>query len=245
MKNDNSSITQQQAAAVAGVGYLLIIVLATFAEFFVRTALIVPGNATATVNNLIANEQLFRIGIVSFLVVIVVDVVVSIALYIVFKPVNKNIAILSSSFRLIFIAIKGAALISMLIALELLSGADYLAGSDQEQLNAQVMLFLNAHNNGFLISLVFFGIHCLMLGYLVYRSGFFPKVLGIFLALAALGYVIDSFANFLLPNYADYQTLFLMVVAIPAFIAEISLCVLLLYKGSNIRHWNKKTPAFI
>ena len=243
MATDSIEISQQQAARVAGLGYLAIILLAVFAEFFVRTALFVPGDVTATVNNIMENDLLFRIGIISWIVVVACDVVVTWALYVLFKPVSHTIALLSSLFRLVYIAIKGAALVYFLFALQLLSGADYLSVFELGQLHAQVMLYLGGHNYGFLIGLVFFGIHCFILGYLVYKSGFFPKVIGILLMIACFGYLIDSFANFLMPNYASYQDMMLLVVAVPAFFAEISFCIWLLFKNIDKKQNSYKLPC--
>ena len=114
----------------------------------------------------------------------------------------------------------------------LLSGADYLTVFETDQLHALVLLFLNAHSYGYLIGLVFFGLHCFVLGYLVFKSGYFPGILGVLLIFASLGYLIDSFANFLLPNYD--ATISLVVLA-PAFIAELSLCLWLLFKGVDVQ----------
>jgi hypothetical protein len=97
------------------------------------------------------------------------------------------------------------------------------------------MVLLDAFNSGWLIGLVFFGLHCLLLGYLVYRSGYLPGILGILLMVAGIGYLVDSFANFLLPDYNDYATVFLVIVAVPALLAEVPLCLWLLWKGANVK----------
>jgi hypothetical protein len=110
----------------------------------------------------------------------------------------------------------------------LLGGVDYLNVFEQEQLNALVLTFLNMHTTGYLIAGVFFGVHCLLLGYLLYFSVSFPRVLGIFMAVAAVGYLVNSFGNFLMPQY---KALFDAIVVGPAVIAELSLCLWLLIKG--------------
>jgi hypothetical protein len=97
------------------------------------------------------------------------------------------------------------------------------------------MLFLDAHSIGYSIGLVFFGINLLVLGYLVFKSGYFPRILGILLIGASLGYLIDTFAKVLLPNYGDYEGIFTLVVFAPALIAELSLCLWLLVKGVNVQ----------
>ncbi|MGM0877447.1 MAG: DUF4386 domain-containing protein [Bacillota bacterium] len=221
-------------ARFAGFGLLLMFILAIFANFFVLESLIIPGDAATTANNIIANELLFRGGISSFIIVIILDVLVAWALYILLKPVNKNLALLAAWFRLIYTAIFGVALYKFLSVLQLLSGADYLTVFETDQLHAQVMLFINAFNNGWLIALVFFGFHLFVVGYLIFKSGFMPRILGILLIMASMGYLIDSFAKLLLSNYTDYETIFLLIVAVPGVIGELSLALWLLLKGNKI-----------
>jgi hypothetical protein len=114
------------------------------------------------------------------------------------------------------------------MALLLLSGAEYLNVFETDQVHALVLLFLNAHRYGYLIGGAFFGLHCLFLGYLLFKSDLFPGVLGILLIVASFGYLIESFGNFLFP---DYQNIFIWIVAVPAVIAELSLGLWLLLKG--------------
>lgn len=223
--------SQQYAAMVAGFGYLLIIALGVFAEFFVRDSLVVPGDAATTVNNITANVLLFRFGISGYLIMAILDAVVALALYVLLEPVNRFVALLAAWFRLAHAIILGIALQNLFNVLNLISGSDYLAAFTADQLSAQVMLSLDAFNYVWLVGLVFFGLHCLALGYLIIKSGFIPKILGILLIAAAFGYLIDSFAHFLLSNYTTYAALFLLVVAVPAFLAEVSLCFWLLFKG--------------
>ena len=234
MTNHISDISPGKAARIAGFAYLIIIISGIFAEFFVRSGLIVAGNATATANNIINSESLFRIGIAGDLLMIVCDVVVALAFYVLLIQVNKSLALLAAFFRLAQAATLGINLLNLFFVLHILSGADYLNVFGTDQLHALVLLFLKGHSTGYLIGLVFFGIHCLILGYLIFKSGFIPRILGVLLVFAAFGYLIDSFANFLLPNYADYERIFLLVVFVPAFIAELSLCLWLILKGAKI-----------
>lgn len=221
-------------ARFAGFGLLLMFILAIFANFFVLESLIIPGNAATTANNIMANELLFRGGISSFIIVLILDVLVAWALYILFKPVNKNLALLALLFRLLYTAIFGVALYNFLSVLQLLSGADYLTVFETDQLHAQMMLFINAFNNGWLIGLVFFGFHLFVVGFLIFKSGFMPRILGILLIISSMGYLIDSFAKLLLSNYTDYETIFLLIVAVPGVIGELSLAIWLLFKGNKI-----------
>lgn len=231
----NFDRSQRYAAIVAGFGYLLIIALGVFAEFFVRGALVVPEDAATTVSNITANALLFRFGISGYLIMAILDAVVGLALYVLLKPVNRNVSLLAAWFRLMHAIILGIALQNLFSVLHLISAADYLTAFTADQLSAQVMLFLDTFNFTWLIGLVFFGLHCLVLGYLIIKSGFIPRILGILLIAAAFGYLIDSFAHFLLSDYTTYAMLFLLVVAVPAFLAEVSLCFWLLFKGAKAR----------
>jgi len=231
MINRISDISLHQAARIAGLLYLIIIMAGIFAEFFVRQSLIVPGDATATADNIMASEGLFRVGIASDLVMIMCDVALALIFYVLLKPVNNSLSLLAAFFRLAQAAILGINLLNLFFVLQLLSGAAYLTVFGADQLHALVLLFLNGHGLGYSIGLVLFGLSLLVLGYLVFKSGYFPRILGVLLIVASLGYLIDSFASFLLPNYDDYEAIFALVVFLPAFIGELSMCLWLLLKG--------------
>ncbi|KRE32824.1 DUF4386 domain-containing protein [Paenibacillus sp. Soil724D2] len=238
MTNHNTEASPLFYARVAGFGLLLMAILAMFSNFSVLEGLIIPDDAAATANNIIANEMLFRSGFISFVIVLILDVLVAWALYALLKPVNKNLAMLAAWFRLVYTAIFGVALSNLLNVLPILSGANYFTvfTTDQLKLYAQVMLLIDAFKNGWLIGLVFFGFHLLVIGYLIIKSGgYIPRIIGIFLILASAGYVIDSIAHFLLPNYADYKTVFQLIVAIPGVIGELSLAFWLLIKGVKVQ----------
>lgn len=234
MTNHIADISLRKAAIVAGFGLLVMTILAIFTEFFVRQSLIVLGDAATTANNIMANELLFRLGICSFIIVIILDVIVAWALYVLLKPVNKSLSLLMAWFRLVYATIFGIALVNFFSVLQLLSGADYLTAFEPNQLHAQVMLFLNAFSYGWAIGLVFFGIHLFILGYLVFKSGYIPKILGVLLIIAGLGYLIDSFVIFLLPNY---EATIIMV----TFIGESLFMLWLLIKGLKIQQ--RDNPA--
>ncbi|MCL1693985.1 MAG: DUF4386 domain-containing protein, partial [Actinomycetia bacterium] len=219
------------AARIAGIGYLIIFVLAIFANFVVREGLVDPDNAAATFANIADSEFLFRAGIVSFLGVFIVDVVIAWALYVLFKNVSKELSLLTAWFRLVYTVFLGVALIFFFVVLDLVSGAGYLTAFEQGQLDAQVMLLLNAFNYAWLIGLAGFGVHLMLLGYMMLASGTAPKVLGILLAIAGAAYVFDTVANALLSSYAEYETLFLLIVAVPSVVGEMAFAVWLLRRG--------------
>lgn len=224
MTNRITDISLRQAAIVAGVGLLAMTILAPFAEFFVRQSLVVPGDAVSTAKNIIANESQFRLAVISYLIVAVLDVVVAWALYVFLKPVNQSLSLLTAWLRIVYAAVLAVALINLMVVLQLLSGVGYLAVFETTQLYAQAMLFLEAFSQGWNIGLVIFGLHLVLLGYLVFKSGYIPKILGILVILAALGYLIDSAGQMLSPNYD-------MTIAMFTFIGEVLLVFWLLFKG--------------
>jgi hypothetical protein len=227
MTNRIADISLRQAAIVAGVGLLIMTIVAPFAEFSVRQGLIVPGDAATTARNIMADELLFRLAICLYLIVAMLDVVIAWALYIFLKPVNKGLSLLMAWFRVVYAAILAVVLLNFVIALQLLSGADYLAVFETDQLQALMMLFLNAFGYGWDLGLVIFGLHLLLLGYLIYKSGYIPKILGILLVIASFGYLIDSFGKLLSPTYD-------LNIALFTFIGEVLLVFWLLIKGARL-----------
>lgn len=219
----------KKLARIAGVLYIIIIVCAGFSEGFVRSGVIVPGDAAATASNIAASEGLFRLGFVSDLIAFLSDLVVSVLLYILLKPVSKTLSLIAASFRLLaHPAIASVNLLNHFIALLLLSGADYLAPFQTDQLHALVLMFLNLHHYGYLIGGAFFGAHLLLLGYLLFKSDLFPGILGFLIAVASFGYLFESFGSFLFPAH---EALFTWIVAVTAVIGEVSLALWLLIKG--------------
>ncbi|TFG26201.1 MAG: DUF4386 domain-containing protein [Promethearchaeota archaeon] len=205
MKINITEISQRKVAKAAGVGYLIII-LAGFFAFFVLSTLLVPGDAAKTANNIKVNEWLFRIMIISFIIMLIFDVVVGLLLYVLFIPINKMLSLLAVIFRLIqaiFIAISLCFLI-----IEPLS-----------------------FNYVYLVGQVFFALYLLLLGSLVMKSGYIPKIIGILLIVGgALGYLLESLMYFLLPNYVAIALPGLMV----GTIAEIAITLWLILKGDKI-----------
>ncbi len=228
MTKNITDISQRKAAIFAGLGLLIMTILAIFANFFVFQKLIIPGNAAATAGNITANGMLFRIGIFSFLIVIVMDVVAAWALYVFLKPVNRSLSLLASWFRLVYSAIFAVALINYYNIFQILSNAEYLKAFTNDQIHAKVLLSINAFNDGWNIGFVFFGIHLALIGYLVFISGYMPRILGVLLAAAGLGYLVDSLGKILFSNYN-------FTIAMFTFIGELLLMFWLLIKGSRIK----------
>jgi hypothetical protein len=223
-------------ARIAGLLYLVVIVTGAFAQFFVRSKLIVPGDAAATANNIMASEWLFRFSFASDLIATISYFLLAFALYALLKPVDKNLALLFLLVVSISTAIFCLNFLNQFAALLLLNGAGYLSVFDKNQLQALALFFLDMHSHGYVVANIFFGGWLFPLGWLVFKSGFFPKILGVLLMFAAFGYLIPFFTAFLFPNYE--------VLAYPglavAVIAEVSFCLWLLIKGVNVERWEKR-----
>jgi hypothetical protein len=232
----------RKAARIAGVGYLIIFVLAIFANFFVRTGLVEQDDAAATFANIAESEFLFRTGIVSFLIVFALDVLVAWALYVVFKRVSKGVSLLTAWFRLVYTVFLGVAVIFLFLVLQMVGGAEYLAAFDAGQLDAQAMLLLDAFNYTWLIGLAVFGIHLMLVGYMMLASRIAPRILGIVLAVAGAAYVVDTTAISLLANYADYENVFLAIVAVPSVVAELAFAVWLL-RGGGVQPGSRQSST--
>ena len=180
-----------------------------------------------TANNIATNELLFRIAICSYLIVAILDVVVAWALYTLLKPVNKSFSLLAAWFRVVYATILGVSLYNLFSALHLVSGTDYLTVFATDQLHAQVMVFLDGFSQGWDIGTIFFGLHLSVLGYLVFKSGYIPRILGMLLIITSLGYLIDTFGKFLSPNYS-------LTIAMFTFIGEVIFMFWLLFRGAKI-----------
>ena len=215
-------------ARLAGVLYLIIILSGLFSELVVRSGIIVPGDIRATAENILAKETLFRIGFLSDLLMVMSDVGVALLFYLLFRHVNKGLSMLSAFFRLAQATVIGLNLLNMFIPLLLLNRSDFMQAFTDEQVYSLSSLFLEAHTYGYLISGVFFGVSCILLGVLIYRSEYFPRWLGILVLAAGISYLIDCITNFLAPGYASLSEYLVISVAV---ISELSLCLFLLIKG--------------
>jgi hypothetical protein len=226
----------QVYARIGGILYLMIIIAGALGEIFIRGKLIVSGDAISTANNIMLSHSLWRIGIAGDLLMHVCDLPLMLIFYILLRPVNKNLALLAVLFNLIQTAILVANKLNLLMPLFLLGNADYLKAFESNQLYALAYLFIKAHDYGFGIGLIFFGFACLIYGYLLFRSGYFPRTLGVLMAIAGLSYLTNSFTLILAPVYAG--TIFPILVL--ALIGELSLCLWLIVKGVNVPKWEKR-----
>jgi Domain of unknown function (DUF4386) len=231
----------QTYARIGEILYLFIIVAALFGEEFVRDRLIVLGDAAATANNILGSETLFRVGLAGEMLTCVCDVALAMILYVLLKPVSKNLALLAAFFRLTFVGIYGVAKLFEIAALVVLGRADYLKAFEPRQSHALAYLSLRVHAYGYGVSLLFFGFCCVLFGYLIHKSGYLPRIIGVLLVIGGLGYVVFSLAQMLAPAFA--ARLLFPWILLPAFFAELGLCLWLIVKGVNLPKWEERAQV--
>ncbi|CAF5005229.1 unnamed protein product [Rotaria sp. Silwood1] len=224
-------ISQRKAALVAGWSILIMAILAGFAYGFVLQGLIVPDNTTLTANNIKSSMMLFRLSIYSFLIILICDILAAWGLHVFLKQVNENLSLLTAWFRLVYSAILGTALLNFIFIVLLLTGENYLSVFEISQVNALITFFLNAFHNIWSIGLIVFGCHLYMLGYLVLKSGYIPKIFGVLLIIASLCYLVNHSANLLLLNYEKYKATIELFISLPMIVGELGFGLWLLFKG--------------
>jgi hypothetical protein len=224
----------RRRARITGVIYLLYFLTAVFAEFFMR-GLIVSDDAAATANNILAHQALFRLGLATGLIATACYVAVTALFYDLFKPVNRSLSLLAAFFSLVGCAILAFASLFRIAPLVVLGGGQYLSVFKVEQLRALASLFLELYGQGVNICFVFFGVYCLLIGYLIFRSAFLPRILGVLMVFAGLGWL-----TFLSPPLAHYLSPYIQVLGV---LAEGSLMLWLLVMGVNVAKWEEKAKV--
>lgn len=223
-------------ARIAAFVLLLFMPVAIFGLVYLPSVLIVRGDAAATARNIMASESLFRLGIVSALLVQLIQIVWVLVLYLLLKPVGRNLASLMVILLLLGVPIAMVNELNQFAILRLLHDADHWAVFTPDQLHALVSLFLNLHSNGLAIAGIFWGLWLFPYGYLVFKSGFLPKLLGVLLIIGGFGYLIQSFTALALPN------LIARIALLPVLTSwgELLVPLWLVFKGVNVEQWEKR-----
>ena len=218
-----------KVARVTGILYFLVVLAGILSEIIVGNFIIVPGDITTTVNHITTYESIFRLSFIISMTRFAVFILLVLALYKLFRPVNKDLSLIMTVFALVSISIGMVSLLFQYAAPLLLISNGYSSLFTTDQWHAQVLFFINMQMLGDKASQIL-AIWLLPLGYLIYKSGFFPKILGVLMVIAGLGYVTDFLIFFLLPNL-DWQ------VAGFAFLGELPFPLWLLIKGVNVEQW--------
>jgi hypothetical protein len=215
---------------ITGIGYFVIFLTGIYANFVVLEGLMSDGDSATTSANILHQFDQFRWGFLSFIVMVLVDILLAIPLYRLLKPVHQQQAMLSSVLRVINGGIFFVALQSLFEVMHLYSGA----GETNPEMAARTLALMERFSDIWMVGLIFFGLHLFVLGRLIFRAGYLPRVIGILLQLAAIGYLVDSFARFLLPSYPELQPWFEIASLIPGVVGEFSLTLWLLIKAPRI-----------
>jgi len=222
------------SARITGIVYFLYFLTAVLGEFFLK-GMVADGDAAATANNLLAHQSLFRLGLATGLIATASYIAVTALFYGLFKPVNRSLSLLAAFFGLVGCSITAFGSLFQLAPLVVLGGAPYLRVFNLEQLQALALMFLKLNDQSANICLVLFGFYDLLIGYLIFRSAFLPRVLGVLMALAGLGWL-----TFLYPPLANSLSPYVLVLG---FLAELLLMLWLLVKGVNVQRWKEQASA--
>jgi hypothetical protein len=232
--------SERRLARIAGSLYLGVAVLGGFAELYVRDRIVELGDAAATAENIRASATLFRAGFAADLAQATAFLFTAMALYLMLRGVNELVARAMVVLVAVSVGIICLNLLNQYMALQLATGEGSAAAFGASGSAAMAGLFAEMHHAGYLIAQIFFGLWLLPLGYLVVRSGWFPKAIGVLLIVGAFGYLVDTFARFLAPGVADSIEAFVVA---PAAIGELSFVVWLLVKGVRVRDREALVPA--
>ena len=220
--------SERTLARIAGSLYLVVAVGGMFAELVVRSRIVEPGNAAATADNIRASATLFRAGFAADLVQAIFFLFTAMALYLLLRHVQELLARAMVVFVAVSVAIMSLNLLNQWVALQVATGEGPAGAWGPGVADALTGLFAEMQHGGYLIAQLFFGLWLLPLGYLVLRSGWFPKVVGVLLVVGCFGYLVDLFVQFLAPGIADGIELFVLA---PAAVGELLLVAWLLVKG--------------
>lgn len=235
--NEKETTSIQTYARIAGLLFLLSIIGGGFGEFYVPTRIIVAGDAEATARNIVALDSFFRWGFAGYLLEAACDISLAWIMYVLLRPVQKDIALLAAFFGLVSTAVFAVAELFFYGSTFILGGADYLKTFSPAQLNTLGLVSIKFYSYGGTIFLAFYGIATAIRGYLIYRSVYFPKLLGLLLMLAGLGFIAKNFAAVLAPRFPSD----LFMIAMP--FAGIALMFWLLVKGVDVAKWKDKVAT--
>jgi Domain of unknown function (DUF4386) len=222
-------------ARTGGALYLVIIVFGGFAEGFVANKLVAAGDAVTTAQNILASPALWRLSVAADLIIVLCAVPLLWIEYLLLRPVNKSLVLLAVLFNLVSLAVEAISKLFLLLVMPTLGSADFLRAFEPQQLQILANLALRSHDVAFNIALIFFAFACLVNGYLIFRSGYFPKLIGILMQLAGISYLVACFAALFAPAFSDLIT---PLILLPPLVGESSFCLWLLIKGVDVGKWN-------
>ncbi|GKS11718.1 DUF4386 domain-containing protein [Paenibacillus chitinolyticus] len=224
---------QRTAALTAGIALIVMTLAAFFSYGFVHESLMAQGDASLTFQAVTSSRTLFKAEILGWVIILICDIVVAWAFYIFLKPVHKHLSLLGAWFRLVYAAVLGTALLNLIVVLLLSGRAGYLSLANTGQLQAYVRMYLEAFGLIWSMGLIIFGGHLLIVGILAFKSERIPKIIGIFLLMASIGYMAVHLCNLFLPDYETLTKLLNVVFIIPMVAGELGFGVWLLARGGK------------
>jgi hypothetical protein len=227
MKQYIESKSQRQAALVSGIAIVIMTIAAVVATDITIGGLIEENNGPETLKNISASKTIFNTGVLSWLIILICDVFAAWGLYIFFIHVSKNLSLMTAWFRLVYVAMLAVSIFNLIYVYLLIHQPGMSSSEISGQLSEKVMFYLNAFDRMFSVSLIVFGIHILLLGYMIYKSDYIPKILGIVLIVAFGGYAIPNISNLLFPDYKDVMVVVEWIFIIP-MLGEVALGIWLL-----------------
>jgi hypothetical protein len=228
-------------ARIGGALYLINIVLGIWAIGYVSNVVVVDGDPAATAHNILSQEQLYRLGLVAHIIILRTNIPLAVIFYELFKVVNKRITLLVVFFTITGTAIESVNLLNQFAPLALLKNGNGVSAFSPAQLQTIVYKLNQLQVTGFNLAIVFFGCYCISVGYLIFKSTFLPKTIGIMMVIGGLCYLVNSFSSFLAPRIAAN---FFPFIQIPSGVAELSFCLCLLIVGVNLVKWKKLAAAY-
>lgn len=237
MKNCTMETSPQLLARIAGVLYLAVIGLGIFAEAYAINHFRASGDVTTLAQNILAEPTLWNLSAMANLMLVMCVVPLSWLLYVLLRPVNRNLIVLAVFFNLLSLAVEMISKLFQLLIKPLLTSTSMAKAFEPAQLHALANFALKAHDVAFNIALILFGATCIIYGYLILRSGYLPKLIGVLMQIAGVCYLIACFSALFFPVFANLVSPAIML---PSLVGEASLCFWLLVKGVNLAKWNEK-----
>jgi Domain of unknown function (DUF4386) len=237
-----TEFSPQLIARLAGVVYLVTIVTGMFGLGFVQGRLVLETDASATAANILAHESWFRVGFASVLIGTACYVAVTALLYVLLEPVNRSLSLTAAFFSLTGCAIWGVGCVFDLFALGVLKDARDFSQFNPDQIPAFALMFLKLNSQSFAVGMIFFGVYCTLLGYLILRSTFLPRIVGLLVVAAGVGHLFSMFATFLAPASTGFLFPYIML---PGVVGEVGLTLWLLVFGVNSEGWIERAEAIL
>lgn len=226
--------SQRKSALTAGLSLVIMALAAFFSYGFVHGSLVVQGDAGATFDNILSSSSLFKSEILGWVIILIADVLVAWALYVYLEPLNKSLSVLAAWLRLIYSAILGIAIMSLIVVLLLSRHMDDLSSFKVEQIQALMMLGFEAFEAIWSVGLILFGGHLLIVGYVAFKSVGIPKIISLLLLLAGIGYMLIHLGETLLPEYEGVISVLNLVFTLPMVVGELGFGVWLLFRGGRL-----------